>query len=453
MALSTRMSGRGALLLLVAASLLVAGCNRREGRGLLKRAPPAQQTAGERISVLDFERNVEAEAELQDLEVVLPPATVNPEWTQPGGSPTKSMGPLALGENFTRIFTASIGRGSSPQRWLNSPPVVSGNRLFAIDTEARVTAVSAETGAILWSVQVEPGRKEMMPAFGGGTSIDGERLFVTTGVGTAAALDAATGRELWRMSLGTPLRAGPTVADGRVLVMSQDNRLTAFAAETGDQLWQVTATLEPAGILGPGAAAMEAGTVVAGFSSGELFALRVENGRTVWQDQLARTGRTTALGALSAIVASPVIDRGRVFAVGHGGRMVAIELASGQRVWERTFAGTSTPAVGGEFLFVLTTDAELIALTRGEGKIRWITQMPRWKKEKKRSGAIHWAGPVLAGGRLILVSSDGRMALVDPGSGQIVSEQKLGASASLPPVVANMTLYVLTDDGKVHAYR
>ncbi|WP_448580087.1 outer membrane protein assembly factor BamB family protein [Thermaurantiacus sp.] len=450
---AARRPGSLALILtLVALGLAAPGCKRREG-GFFKSKPPAAQTAGERISVLDFERNVEAEPELRDVEVVLPPARVNPEWTQPGGSPTKAMGPLALASNPERIFRSSIGRGSNPQKWLNSPPVVSGNRLFAIDTEARVTALAADTGQTLWSVRLETGKDAKMPAFGGGVSVEGETLFATTGLGSAVALDVATGREIWRVSIGTPLRAGPTVSEGKVLVMSQDNRLTALAAATGDQLWQVTATLEPAGILGPGAPAMDSGTVVAGFSSGELFALRVENGRTVWQDQLARTGRTTALGALSAIVASPVIDRGRVFAVGHGGRMVAIELASGQRVWERTFAGVSTPAVAGEFLFVLTTEAELIALTRGEGKIRWISQLPRWKNPKKKSGAINWSGPVLAGGRLIAVSSEGRMAMVDPASGEILSEQKLGAPAFLPPVVANMTLYVLTDDGRVHAFR
>jgi outer membrane protein assembly factor BamB len=237
------------------------------------------------------------------------------------------------------------------------------------------------------------------------------------------------------------------------MVMSHDNRLTALNAGNGEQVWQVTATLEPAGILGPGAPAVEQGTVVAGFSSGELFALRIENGRTVWQDQLARTGRTTALGALSAIVASPVIDRGRVFAIGHGGRIVAIELASGQRVWERTLAGVSTPAVAGEFLFVVTTEGELVALTRGEGKIRWVSKLPRWKSEKKKKGAIHWFGPVLAGGRLILVSSEERMAEVDPGTGNILVEHRLGASSYLPPVVANMILYVLTEDGRVQAWR
>ncbi|WP_448581684.1 outer membrane protein assembly factor BamB family protein [Thermaurantiacus sp.] len=436
------------------ASLALAGCNRGERSGLFRRAPPASQTLGERISVLDFERAVEAEAELRDLEVVLPPAVVNPAWTQAGGSAAKNMGRLALGPGTEPLFRVSIGRGSDPTRRLNATPVILANRMVTIDTDGLVRAFAADTGARLWEARLVPARRQASrPAFGGGVSLDGDRVFAATGTGDAVALDAATGSELWRVRIGVPLRGAPTVADGRVLVMTQDNRLTALSAATGEQLWQVTATLEPAAILGPGAPAVELGTVVAGFASGELFALRVENGRTVWQDQLARTGRTTALGALSAIVASPVIDRGRVFAIGHGGRMVAIELATGQRVWERSFAGVSTPAVAGAFLFVVTTDAQVVALTRGDGKIRWVTQLDRYARPKKRSGAIEWAGPVLAGDRLILVSSHGRLVELDPGDGRKLGERKLGAPAFLPPVVANMVLYILTDDGIVRAFR
>lgn len=442
------------LILLLVASLALAGCNRGERRGLFRKAPPASQTMGERISVLDYERAVEAEAEIRDLEVVLPPATVNPAWTQAGGAASKAMGHLALGPATERLFRVAIGRGSDPTRWLNATPVILANRMVTIDTEGLVRAFAADTGARLWERRLVPARRRgNRAAFGGGVSLDGDRVFATTGTGDAVALDAATGAEIWRVGIGVPLRGAPTVADGRVLVMTDDNRLTALSAATGEQLWQVTATLEPAAILGPGAPAVELGTVVAGFSSGELFALRIENGRTVWQDQLARTGRTTALGALSAIVASPVVDRGRVFAIGHGGRMVAIELATGQRVWERSFAGVSTPVVAGEFLFVVTTDAQVVALTRGDGRIRWVTQLDRFAKPKKRSGAIEWAGPVLAGGRLILVSSRGRLVELDPADGRLMAERKIGAPAFLSPVVANMILYILTQDGNVQAFR
>ncbi|MGL6044205.1 MAG: PQQ-binding-like beta-propeller repeat protein, partial [Sandaracinobacteroides sp.] len=324
---------------------------------------------------------------------------------------------------------------------------------FAMDTEGQVSALDTATGKPIWRRTIELAGEGSRPAFGGGVSVAGERVFATTGFGVVVALDAADGREIWRTRLPTPLRAAPAVDGGRVFVTSQDGQLTALSAETGAQQWQATATVESAAILGPGAPAVALDTVVAGFPSGELFALRVENGRTAWQDQLARTGRTTALGALSGITASPAIDRGRVFAISHGGRMVALELSTGQRVWEREFAGVNMPWAAGDWVFAVTVDAELIAMTRTDGKIRWVSDLGRWKDAEDKKGAVEWFGPVLAGGRLWVVSSRGRLEAVDPGTGKVLDSRNLPGPAYLAPVVVNQVLYVLTDDGTITAWR
>ncbi len=421
--------------------------------GAFKAKGKKPATMGERISVLDFERQVEAEADLAGVDVVLPGPQVNAEWTQPAGNASGNLGHVALGETLAKVWSASVGRGSDATRRLNATPVIADNRLFAIDTEGQVSALDAGTGKLLWRKTITVESEGSRPAFGGGVSTMGGRVFATTGFGVVVAFDAATGAEIWRVSLPTPLRAAPSVDAGRVFVTSQDGQLTALNADTGEQLWQATATVEPASILGPGSPSVALDTVVAGFPSGELFALRVENGRTAWQDQLSRTGRTTALGALSGIAASPVIDRGRVFAIGHGGRMVALELATGTRVWEREFAGVNAPWPAGDWVFAVTVEAELVALTRTDGKIRWVADLGHWKDPEDKKGAIEWFGPVLAGNRLILVSSRGRMSLVSPQTGEIQSTRNLSEAAYLPPVVANGMLYILTDDGTITAYR
>ena len=440
---------RAALALAIAGLALVAlpAC------GTFKKTGRKPATMGERISVLDYEKQVQAEAELQGIEVVLPEQSVNPAWTQPAGSASGTMGHLALGAQPQRIWSVQIGKGSSATAKLNGPPVIAENRLFTIDTEDQVSAFDATTGRQLWRKAISLENEGTRPAFGGGVSILDGRVIATSGFGVVEALDAGTGAQLWRTRIATPVRAAPGVEDGRAFVVTQDGQLNALSAETGEQLWEANATVEPAAILGPGAPAIAFGTVIAGFPSGELFALRVENGRTVWQDQLSRTGRTTALGALSGIAASPVIDRGRVFAISHGGRMAALELATGQRIWERDFAGVNAPWPAGDWVFAVTVDAQLVALTRADGKIRWVAELGQWKNPKKKKGAIQWFGPVLAGNRLILVSSEGEMAYVSPTDGTIQARAKLGAPAYLPPVVANGVLYVLTDDGKLTAYR
>lgn len=438
---------RRSIVILTVTAVALSGC------GIFRGSKPKQRTVGERVAVLNFEQEVRAEPELKDLAVVLPPAAVNAEWTQPGGAPAKTLGHLALGENPRQVWRVEIGRGSDATRRLNATPVVSENRVFTMDVEATVRAFDAASGRALWTTPIRKAGEDIRVAFGGGVSVQGARVYATTGYGLVVALDSATGKQVWSRQQPTPLRAAPTVAGDRVYVMSQDNQLQALNADTGEPVWEANATVEQASILGPGAPAVAQDTVVAGFSSGELFALRVENGRTVWQDQLARTGRTTALAALADIAASPVIDRGRVFAIGHGGRMAALELATGQRVWERGFAGVSTPWVAGEFVFAVTVDGELVAMTRGDGKIRWVQRLQRWRNAEKKRGAIEWFGPVLAGDRLLLTSSDGRMVSVSPYTGELLGQVEIGHAAYLPPVVANTMMFVLTDDGRLTAYK
>ncbi|HEY0164345.1 MAG TPA: PQQ-binding-like beta-propeller repeat protein, partial [Sphingomicrobium sp.] len=176
-------------------------------------------------------------------------------------------------------------------------------------------------------------------------------------------------------------------------------------------------------------------------------------GRLVWQDALSRTSITTSVASLSDIDANAVIDNGQVFAIGQGGRMVALELITGQRLWEVNIAGISTPWVAGDWIFVVTDDSKLIAVARATGKVRWINQLPRFQREKSKRGQISYLGPVLAGGRLILVGSNGTLINFDPATGNFQSQTTVGVAITQSPVVANSTLYVLDDDGRLHAFR
>lgn len=159
------------------------------------------------------------------------------------------------------------------------------------------------------------------------------------------------------------------------------------------------------------------------------------------------------MSSLADIDASPVIDQSRVYAVGEGGRMVALELTTGQRIWEQNFAGISTPWIAGEWLFVVTDDAKLVCLSRANGKIRWISELGAFKNLKKRKNPIFWLGPLLAGGRLIVLNSLGEIASVSPTTGEISDRMKGSGPFSLPPVVANNMLFVLDDKGRISAYR
>ena len=432
----------------LAAVALLSGCE-MFGGGDKKNTP----TVGTRIPVLATESRVAVDPALDGLPVVIPAPSLNTDWPQPGGNPAKSMGHVALGENLQQVWSVSIGSGSSPSGRLAAEPVVADGRVYTIDTDARVRAFSVENGGLLWERRVRGENSPSETLFGGGVSFDGGKVYATNGAGDAAAIDAATGNLLWLVKPGGPLRGAPTIANDNVYAISQDNQLYALNTATGETRWTGTGAFELAGVFGAASPAFSQSTVVAGFSSGELTAYRYENGQVVWQDALARTGVSTIVGTISDIDADPVIDQGRVFSVGQGGRMVAVELITGQRVWELNIAGISTPWAVGEWIFVVTDRAQLLALSRASGRIRWIAQLPGFRNSTEERGQIFWRGPVLAGNRLILLSSLGHIIGVAPEDGTVFSSVSTGSGFSLPPVVANNTLYTLDDSGRLTAWR
>ncbi len=440
---------RRPLLLILIAALPLSACSLLKGNG-----PKTTPVIGDRTSILGSkEAEVTIDPSLADVAVLLPPAITNADWDQPGGSPTHSLGHLALPETLGLAWQART-EGITKATRLAAAPVVVGGKLFAIDTDARVRAFDAATGAELWTMQLAPADgRNSRSLYGGGVSASGDRVYATNGLGEVAALDSATGAQIWRVKPGGPLRGSPTLAFGSLFVLSQDNQLFSLRATDGDLQWTQSGSVEGANVFGVAAPAAGQGTVVAGFSSGELGGYRYENGQPVWQDQLSRTRITTSVGLLSDVDANPVIDQGRVYALGQGGRMVSLELVTGQRLWELNVAGIATPWVAGEWLWAVTDGGVLFAVARSNGKIRWKTQLPRYRKPKSQSGPISWQGPVLAGGRLILVSSEGQMAEVDPATGAVTRSIEVGSSFHLPPVVANGTLYLLDDDGTISARR
>ena len=436
--------GKPVLLALTVAALSSCGVLGGKGKG------PKTPVVGERVSILSTERDAVADPALANVPVVLPEPYVNPDWAQPGGNAAKTVGHVALGSAPRQVWSASIA-GSSSRARLAAAPVIANGKLYVIDADAKVIAMNAKTGARLWTTAM-PAEGNGRSVFGGGVSVLGDRVFVTTGVGDVAALDAANGSVVWKVQPGGPLRGSPALANGQIYVMSQDNQIFALNQQTGATEWSESGTVETTGVFGVAAPAAAQGTVIAGFSSGELTAYRYENGRTLWGDALARTSISTSVASLTDIDADPVIDRGRVFAIGKGGRMASYELVTGQRLWEINVAGISTPTVVSDWVFVVTDDARLMCIARATGKIRWISQLKRWRDAEDRKGAVRWTG-VLAGGRLIYVSTDGDLIYADPSDGSVRTSMDIDRSVSLSPVVADNMLYILADDGHLTAWR
>lgn len=414
---------------------------------------PETPVTGERISVLSFEKSLEADPLLAGDPVILPPPYKNLNWTQSGGSATNAMHHLSFGNAPKRLWRRSIGRGTSSKYRLVSPPIVVDGILYVVDSRGTLGAFDASSGAPRWDQEIKVKKESGKIAFGGGVAYGEGKIFATNGYGLLIAYDAKSGTELWRYDAQIPFRGAPAYADGRVYGVTHDNQLLALAAEDGVELWNHIGIVEVAGIMGSAVPAYASGTVLAAYSSGELFALRAENGRVAWTDTLSRSGRLTALATLNDIDGDPVIDRGTVYAVSHAGRMVAIDYTSGNRIWEQDVAAIATPWIAGEYIYLVSVDNEVICIQRRDGRIRWATQLQRFTDPDDREGVVTWTGPVLAGDRLLLASSHGFLLSISPYTGEVLSGLDVGEGTHMPPVLANETLYILDDDGVITAYR
>lgn len=362
------------------------------------------------------------------------------------------MGSLAAGSSLSLAWRADTGEGASYRRMLTASPIVAAGKVCTMDAAGVVRCFTLANGAQLWRFNTKA-PKDRSQDVGGGISFDGGVLYAATGRAEVVAIDAAKGTLRWRRALANPARAAATIVESRLFVPTIDGRLIALATKDGSELWSYRGSAAAIGMLGDPSPAVSNGLVIAGFASGELTALAAETGTVQWTDNLgAPYGGANAVN-LSAICALPVVDGAIVYAISLGQLLVANDLHSGRRVFYLEVSGSETPAVAGDWLFVLTEGQRLAAIGRSDGEVRWIRQMPSFKNPKHERGPILWHGPVLAGGRLLLAGDNGELAAVAPESGEITGTQRLPGPAALAPVVAGGTVLLLLRDGTLTAWR
>jgi len=405
---------------------------------------------GKREPVMGGQRALEVDAGVP--KVVLPREIQNAAWPQAGGNPAHFMGHLAAADQLAEAWSAGIGEGGGYRRKILAQPVAADGIVYVMDSDAVVSAFDIANGSRRWRFDTRQ-EEDDSTNIGGGLAWDQGTLYAVNGLAELVALDAATGKPRWRKFLGAGTRSAPTVAEGRIYLTTIEEKLLALAADDGRQLWAYQAANATTSVLGQPAPAFATGLVVAGFGSGELTTVHGETGTVVWSDSLAARGGRGSLADFSSVRGLPVVDSGRVYAIGMGGLLVGLDLPTGRRLWERDVSGEDSPWAAGAWLFVISLGQRIAAVNRDDGRVAWVTELPRWENPAKESDAITWFGPLLVGDRLIVAGTSHEALAVSPYTGEILGRQALSAAASLGPVAAAGTVFVVSDDGRLLALR
>lgn len=400
-----------------------------------------------RESVVTVRRDVSPDPNLKGQAVGVSSAQTMSSWPQVGGNPSHALPNIALGKQLQEKWHTSVGDGSCDDCRLIANVITGPGHVYAMDAAGRVVAVDAQSGSVKWEYDTAP---EDLPgqALGGGIAYTNGKIIATTSFGEIIAISAANGKQVWRKELGAPMRIAPTVAGGKLYIVNINNELICVSPDSGEVKWRHSSIREATGILGAANPAVAGGMIVAGFSSGEVRALNLQSGFLMWNDVITPPTHIDTVSAIADIRARPVISGNVVYITSHAGRTTAYDLDTGYRRWTRNFGGIRTPAINSGNLFMVTNQQELICLKGSTGQIRWSVRLPHKENEN-----VRWAGPVLTSQGLALAGSDGFIVFVDPRSGKVMRKIEVGEPMALSPVVANNTLYVLTESGTLYAYK
>lgn len=436
-----------------ALGLFLSACSQEEvleGPRYDTRTPIEDVLTGKAKPVTDREEIV-----ARPVPLVLPKPVRVTAWTHPGANPRHLAPHAALAGDLQPLWASEIGRGNDRRHRMSADPVGANGRVYTLDVGDTVSALDAASGKILWQHKVVPLTERGDEAAGGGLALADGRLFVSTGFAELQALDAASGKVLWKQKLDAVPTGAAMVRGGRVHVVTRGGKAYALDVKTGRIAWQQESTDAPAYVAGGASPADGGRVVILPFGSGEVMAVLPKTGIRLWSSVVAGGRKTEARSEIPDIAADPVVVRGKVHVANQAGRMVTLVLEDGKPLWTAPEGTLSQILPAGSAIFLVSDENELVRLSAQDGELVWKVPLPgrseksRWRR---RNTAVNY-GPILAGGRLIVASSDGKIRLFDPVSGALEGTREIPGGAASRPIVLDGTLFVLSRKGRLHAWR
>ena len=417
-----------------------------------KKKEEVARAKANRIPVIALNDQLKVSDALKGQDFFLPAPAPQADWPVPGGTLEQSVENVDAAPDFKLAWKRSIGIASSRSHHVTAPPIGADGKLFVMDGGSTVSAHDAKTGAPLWHVNIMPKSRRDRNAWGGGLAYADGKIYASSGYREVVQIDAKTGALGWRARTESPVHAAPTVSSGRVYVVDVEDELLAFETADGVQAWTYQALTEPARLIGASSPAVSSDTLVTSFASGELVAVRAANGNELWNASLSKVSRTNALSEIRDIAGRPVIYKTDVFAVSHADYFAAVDLRTGSVRWSLPISAVTTPWAAGDVVYVVDLAGQVTCASRDSGQVYWTHDLNDGIKKKKKQ-RIYWTSPILAGNRLISLSSTGLAVALNPKTGAPLARLNVGSDTLIGPIAMGGMIYAVTDGGQLIAIR
>lgn len=410
--------------------------------------------SGERLDLREGSALTQQAFENKSVKISLGKQITRDSWRTVGASRLHASGHNAFTSGTpSLVWNADIGEGNSRRYRIGAAPVSAAGLVIALDAQSRLTAVQAASGTAVWSVDLTPAGEKPGDANGGSLAIDGDVVYATIGFGDLVALDLKTGAELWRQDLGAVGTAGITVHAGLIYVVAGDGQAWALRTNDGRIKWTLSGPETTTSRQGAAAPAVTDKFAIFPFASGDIYGVFRKGGVRLWSASLAGQRDGVVYANISDISADPVVVGSTVYIGNQSGRFAAYDVETGTRKWTAEVGGYSPAVVLGGSVFVMSDDNSLARLSASNGELIWKQALPYFTtdKERRRKAVFAHYGPVAAGGKLWVASSDGVLRGFDPANGAQIDRLTLPDAAAADPIVVGGVMYVLLADGSLAA--
>ena len=227
-------------------------------------------------------------------------------------------------------------------------------------------------------------------------------------------------------------------------LLSDDNKLYAINTQNGKILWVHKTISNPTTISGAADPVIFKDYIIISYSSGEVFALNKKNGQEIWSDKLNSKNFNNSNYYLNDIDATPIIIKDKLYIIGNGGLMKAININSGKIIWHREISSINDFHINKNYIYLIDNNAKLISLSLSDAKIKWIKNLKEFKNNKKPNSKIIYNGIIMADNKLLVNSIDSNIIIISPDNGDILGEIKIGGSNFHSPIIINNKIYLMS---------